>query len=110
MNHSMDLDDAPFEATRLGKKQIEIRVNNEERESIKSGDTITFENKGVTLVTVVIDKRIYKSILELAKSEDFSKTGGIYQNTKEWIKHIDSYYPREVQAKKGLLAIEIHLQ
>lgn len=110
MNYFMKLDDAPFEATKLGKKQIEIRINNDERESIKPGDTITFRNKDEVILTLVIDKRKYKNILELSKHEDFSKTGGIYSNTEEWIQHIDSYYPREDQAEKGLLALEIHLK
>lgn len=109
MNYFMKLDDAPFEATKRGKKQIEIRINTEERENIKSGDTITFENKEEILLVLVIEKRRYKNMIELTKYEDFLKTGGIYQSTEEWIQNIDSFYSREDQSVKGLLALEIRL-
>lgn len=110
MNYHMPLDDVPFEATQTGKKLIEVRLNDTKRELIKSNDTIIFENNNNSLLAVVVESRKYKDILELVSNEDFSKTGGIYKNVDEWVKHIDSYYPRDLQIERGLLAIEIRLK
>ena len=110
MNYILKLDDVPFEATKAGKKLIEVRLNDKKRELIKPGDTITFENKNGSLSTLVVGKRKYKEITELVQKEEFSKTGGIYRDIEEWIKHIDSYYTRELQRQRGLHAIEIQLK
>ena len=44
MEHSMKLYVEPFEAVRNNRKTIEIRLNDEKRQSIKIGDTIVFTN------------------------------------------------------------------
>jgi len=110
MDFKMNLDETPFEATKMGLKKIEVRLNDEKRELIKSGDKIIFENKsGEILNVTVVANRKYKDIEDLVKNEDFQNTGGIYKSISEWIQNIDKYYPRSLQRERGLLAIEIHL-
>ena len=54
MNHNMKLNPDPFTAIETGKKNIELRLNDEKRQQIKIGDTITFTNtaKGLNAVDV----------------------------------------------------------
>ena len=96
-------------ATKKGLKLIEIRLNDEKRQTIKKNDTIEFENTetGEKLIVQVQAVRKYKSMADLVRSEDFNKTGGIYQEPGHWSKNIDSYYVRADQEKYGLLLIEI---
>lgn len=38
MNHSMKLNPAPYAAIKTGKKNIELRLNDEKRQQVKVGD------------------------------------------------------------------------
>lgn len=42
MEHFMRLHEEPFELIKFGKKIIEIRLNDEKRQKVNIGDTITF--------------------------------------------------------------------
>ncbi|MNT72759.1 ASCH domain protein [compost metagenome] len=110
MTHKMRLDPAPFAATKKGLKRIEIRLNDEKRKVLKKDDTIEFENTetGEKLTVQVKAVRKYKSMSALMSSEEFSKTGGIYQDPGHWAKSINSYYTKADQEKFGLLSIEIN--
>lgn len=44
MKHNMKLNPSPFTAIETGKKNIELRLNDEKRQQIKIDDTITFTN------------------------------------------------------------------
>ena len=44
MNHNMNLSPVPFEMIKSGQKTIELRLNDEKRQRIKTGDTIIFSN------------------------------------------------------------------
>ncbi|MGE4232047.1 MAG: ASCH domain-containing protein [Bacteriovoracia bacterium] len=107
----MKLDDIPFKATQSGKKIIEVRLNDDKRKEIKVGDIILFENLNdrETVMVEVVRVRKFKTLSELVKTEDFSKTGGIYRDRKHWQKSINSYYTPEKQRSFGLLVIEISL-
>ena len=109
MNHKMRLDSIPFAATKQGLKIIEIRLHDERRQHLKSGDSIEFENTDTLekLIVRVKEVRRYESMTKLVAGEDFSKTGGIYRDHVHWIKSIDTYYSRADQDKYGLLVIEI---
>lgn len=43
MTHSMQLNPAPFEKIKSGAKTIELRLNDEKRRRIKTGDKIEFD-------------------------------------------------------------------
>ncbi len=111
MNIRMKLDKEPFELTEKGLKTIEVRLSDEKRKGLKKGDTIEFSHPELgELIVNVLDVRHYKSIDELIKLEDFSKTGGLYLDEDQWRNHILSYYPMEKQIEFGILSIEIELK
>lgn len=108
MVFEMKLDAIPFYATKKGLKTIEVRLNDEKRDKISAGDTIVFESPEKEILNVlVVRKTKYLNIEELSRSENFLKTGGIYQSESEWINHIYKYYPKNLQEERGLLAIEV---
>lgn len=107
----MRLDPTPFAATKAGRKLLEVRLCDEKRLTLKGGDRIEFKNNstGEILKVQVKSVRKYPSIEDLAKTEQFVMTGGIYSDPSDWIKSIYTYYPKDEQAKHGLLAIEVVL-
>ena len=42
MNHIMTLFQEPFDKIQTGQKNIEVRLNDDKRQQVKIGDTITF--------------------------------------------------------------------
>lgn len=112
MKYEMKLNAIPFSATKLGRKTIEIRLNDGRRSLLQKGDHIEFRHveTGEVLSVRVIDIRKYSDMESLVRAEDFEKTGGIYVDQTDWIRHIDSYYAKSDQLRYGLLAIEIVLQ
>ncbi len=111
MIHEMKLDPVPYTATKSGQKKIEVRLCDEKRENLRSGDDILFVNNETkeTLRAQVKAVRKYSSIEDLARNEKFAMTGGIYRDLNDWIQSIYGYYSHENQAKFGLLAIEVEL-
>lgn len=106
----MKLAPIPFEATRVGKKSIEVRVNDLKRQEIRVGDSITFietKNPNSQIEVRVLAIRNYSELSELVDKEDFLKTGGIYSDKMEWASHIDSLFSKDLQSLCGLIIIEI---
>lgn len=107
--HVMKLNDIPFDATKARKKVIEVRLNDERRGQIQVGDVLEFHrvsNNEILSVSVSAIRK-YKSLQELTRLEDISKTGGIYRDRHDWINAINSYYSTSDQDKYGLLSIEM---
>ena len=106
----MDLHPEPFESIVHGSKRIEMRLNDERRQSIKIGDLIVFKNRESQeeITTEVLDLKPFNSFNELYASYDKALLG--YQkdepaNPDDMLK----YYSKEQIDKYGVLAIEIKL-
>jgi len=107
MKHDMHLDPLPFEEMALGYKTIESRVNDEKRQSVEVGDTITFyrrpENKDKISVRV-IELHRYRSIAELVEATPLRYWGPRYHSKEELLQG-KWYYSEEEIKKYGMLAI-----
>jgi len=55
MTHGMHLHRESFEEILAGKKQVEVRINDEKRQSIKVGDLIIFTLRDNTASTISVE-------------------------------------------------------
>lgn len=110
MAHKMNLNPEPFAMIRSGQKTIELRLNDEKRQSIKVGDIIEFTQTetGECLIVQVIAIHRFDSFAELYQKLPLLKCG----YTKVDIvtakpEDMNLYYTPEQQEKYGVLGIEI---
>ena len=111
MEHMMRLHNEPFELIKNGSKTIELRLNDEKRQLINVGDTITFENRsdGDTIYTQVVKLHMYPSFEELYKHFD-KVSMGYKDDEKADPKDMEQYYSVEEQSKYGVVGIELRLR
>lgn len=107
---TMKLQPQYFDKICLGKKDIEVRLNDEKRQQIFVGDQIVFsrepdENK--TTTAVVLSKKKYKSFLQMAENEEAKRLGFADLAPTEIAKVYRSIYPADQEEKYGVVAIFI---
>lgn len=108
MEHRMKLWNEPFNKIKYGKKDIELRLNDQKRQLIKIGDTIVFINNQTKeeFRCLVINLYYYKSFKELYNIFDKTRLG--YENNEEpTYKDMEKYYLKEEINKYGVVGIEI---
>lgn len=106
----MRLHNGPFKLIKDGSKTIELRLNDEKRQMISSGDLITFENRsdGEKIRVKVVGLHKYPSFEELYKH--FDKVSMGYKEDEEADpKDMEQYYSSEEQSKYGVVGIEVEL-
>lgn len=113
MNHNMKLNPDPFIAIETGKKNIELRLNDEKRQLINIGDTITFTNTtnpAQKLFTEVTALHHAPSFVELFSTIPFSVCGfdGAL-SSEEAADAMRQYYSMEAEMRYGALGIELVL-
>ena len=89
MEFEMRLNPEPFEEIKSGKKKTEVRLNDEKRKNIKSGDIILFRKRpelNEKIKVKVISRKNYKSYSNLPK-----------------------YYSKPEQKKYGVVIFKISL-
>ena len=108
MNHQMKLQSQPFTQIAEGTKTIEIRLNDEKRQQIKVGDTITFTNTatGELANTEVVELLKYNTFEELFSNHPIHEFGA---KTSEELGGIYKYYSGDAEQKLGVLGIRIKL-
>lgn len=112
MKHCMSLNPEPFEMIRLGKKTIELRLNDEKRQKIKIGDEIEFADlqSNCKMLTVVEDIYKFSSFDELYKNLPLSECGYTQEElSTAKASDMDVYYSKEKQKKYGVLGIKIQV-
>lgn len=112
MNHYMKLNPAPFEMIKSGQKTIELRLFDEKRQQIKSGDMIVFTNTttGEVLNTTVVKLHLFNSFEELYKSLPLLECGYTTENIGDAKpSDMEQYYSAEEQKKYGVIGIELIL-
>ena len=111
MKHMMRLNEEPFKLIKDGSKIIELRLNDEKRQMISSGDLITFENRsnGDTIQTEVVELHKYPSFEELYKHFD-KVSMGYKEDEVADPKDMEEYYGSEEQSKYGVVGIELKLR
>ena len=110
MTHKMNLNDIPFQKIKNGAKRIELRLYDEKRQKIKTGDTICFTSEADKLTATVAALHIFNNFAELYAALPLDKCGYTSENIAS--ANADDmllYYSREEQEKYGVPGIEICL-
>ncbi len=113
MLHTMKLNISPFEKIKNGVKTIELRLNDEKRQQVKTGDLIEFSCIGSPsdkIRTKVTALHYFDSFEELYRSLPLLKCG----YTEETVSNADSsdmekFYSKEEQEKYGVVGIELEV-
>ena len=108
MKHEMKLNNGPFKNIKNGTKTIELRLNDEKRQLLKTKDLIEFTNRETLEQMLVEIENLYHypSFEELYKH--FDKVAMGYKEDEEANpKDMEEYYSKEEQEKYGVLGIEI---
>ncbi|WP_338133697.1 ASCH domain-containing protein [Staphylococcus shinii] len=112
IEHSMRLNDEPFQLVREGIKTVEVMLNDTKRQGIQSGDFITFTNlKSTEQITVkVIGTEVFTSFQALLNHYSNQVTG--FSNNIQLSQKLASIYQIYSQTDElayGALAIELQL-
>ena len=107
MKFFMNLRREPFEKIKSGKKSVELRLYDEKRRKIKSGDIVEFTSESGEKITArVIAMHVFANFEELYKSVPLEKCG--YEDTQK-ASHTDMYafYTPEEEKVCGVVGIEL---
>jgi len=106
--HEMKLQPRPFELIKKGKKIYELRLNDEKRRLIVTGDRIRFTQtqSGEHLIVTVTELSVFKNFDELYAALPSSEIG---YNDDETADPADMlrYYSEEAIAANGVIAIKM---
>lgn len=111
MLHQMKLRTLPFEKIKNGSKTIELRLNDEKRQTVQVGDFIEFsclDEPKQKIQTRVTALHHFGSFSELYAVLPKEKLGYTPAETPV-PDHMNEYYPREKQEQYGVLGIELYL-
>lgn len=97
-----------FEIVRMGKKDIEVRVNDEKRRKLKIGDTLVFlkrPNDDEEIRAKVIGLEYYDYFDTLVDNYDMERIYLSNYTKEEYLEEMKRFYTREEQEKYGVVAI-----
>ncbi len=106
----MRLDNKAFNLIKEGTKKVELRLYDEKRRNVHTGDIITFVNRSNNeeIKVKVIYMHIYSSFKELYN--DFDKISlGYKSNEISDYRDMYKYYSKELIEKYGVVGIEVEL-
>lgn len=109
MTHDMNLYEEPFQMIRNGTKTVELRLNDEKRRKIHSGDQIFFHNSSDEYDVITC------KVINLVKEDDFYRLYehfspvemGYEEGEKADPADMYEYYPKEKIDEYGVLGIVI---
>lgn len=110
MEHNMGLYNKPFHSMKLGRKTVEVRLNDEKRKKLKIGDTIVFTklpDSNETLTAEILELRHYRTFREMYESipaKEFDTEG---DSINEMVEQTYEIYSFEQEQKCGTLAITV---
>lgn len=103
------LDEDIFEVVKKGIKNVEVRVNDEKRRSMKIGDEIVFLKRPLEeekIFAKIIDLKTYGNFKELVKDYSIERLYLSDFTKEEFVKLLGRFYTDEEQEKYGVVAIE----
>ena len=110
MMHKMKLNPGPFALIKSGKKDIEMRLNDEKRRQVCVQDQIEFTNTETNerLTAVVVARHEYPTFDGLYAA--FSKTRlGYLEDETAHPSDMAQYYPEDEIRQYGVVGLEIRL-
>lgn len=110
--HQMALYKEPFEQIAKSSKTIELRLWDEKRQKLESGDCIEFTNLATNqkLLVEVLALHLFPSFSDLYQSLSLSACGYSEEElTQASSEDMETYYNKDQQALYGVVGIEIKL-
>lgn len=111
MIHIMKLKEQYFNYIKYGTKEYEIRLNDEKRKSIKSGDFIEFQKEPSLeekILIMVDDILYYNNFNELLNNISIDFLADSSKTKKQLKTNLERFYPIEKQKKYGVVAIKLN--
>ena len=108
MIHKMRLRNEPFRKIYSGIKTVELRLNDEKRQKVKTGDYIEFsliDNPDEKIIVEVIALHYFDNFQELYTEIPKEKMGYRPEDFPD-PNHMDDFYSKEKQSEYGVLGIE----
>ena len=108
--HNMNLNPSPFEMIKCGKKTIELRLYDEKRQQIKTGDKIVFTNTatGETLSATVKKLHRFDTFEELYRTLPLLQCGYTAEDIDSaHPSDMEAYYSAERQKNYGVVGVEL---
>ena len=112
MIHEMKLQPKYFNYILNGTKRIELRLNDEKRQTIKVGDIIKFLKEpslNESFLVKVIELIKYNSFLEMFNDYDISILSDDSMSKEELLNDLEKFYTKEKQQTYGVLGIRFEL-
>jgi len=110
MIHVMKLKEQYFECIKNGKKEYEIRLNDEKRRKIKIGDFIEFQKEPYLddkIIVMVEDLIYYKNFNELLNNINIKFLAPSFVSKEMLSLDLERFYSKEKQNKYGVVAIKL---
>ncbi len=111
MNYTMKLNPEPFYAVKAGYKTIELRLNDEKRQKLKIGDSITFhriDELSETVTKKITALHYFSDFKELFQELPLLKCGYTPFTWQEANpEQMESFYSKEQQEKYHVVGIEL---
>ena len=106
----MQLQDKPFRQIKSGEKDIELRLFDEKRQKIKTGDIITFSNKETKEIVTCGVVRITRAVIfsELFEGSITKERAG-FGREDDIDELMSGYYSSDKIAQYGAVGIVIKL-
>jgi ASC-1-like (ASCH) protein len=106
--HKMKLNRLPFEMIKSGQKTFELRLYDEKRSAVATGDLVEFDCEGETLTRRVVAIHRFDSFAELYASLPLTRCGYTEEDVDTADpRDMELYYTPEKQAACGVVAIEL---
>lgn len=102
-----------FDIVKVGKKDIEVRVNDEKRRQLKVGDTLVFLKRPLDDCEIrakVIGLDYYKKFSELVEYYDMERLYLKGYSKEEYLKEIGRFYTDSEQEEFGVVAIRFEME
>ena len=108
MEHNMNLVPWAYEEVKSGRKDIEVRLNDEKRQKMNVGDIIVFTNTetGEQLKAQIVERHLFDTFEELFNTFNHTRIGVKETDTAEIM---NNFYSKEDQETYKALGLEIKL-
>lgn len=97
-----------FDIVKNGKKDIEVRLNDEKRRGLNVGDTLIFLKRPDDLEEIkakVVDLNYYDNFDELVNHYDMERLYLSNYSKEDYLKEMERFYTLDEQKKYGVVAI-----
>ena len=97
-----------FETVKNGKKDIEVRLNDEKRKKLKVGDKIIFLKRPLEkekIEATVKDLKYFESLEEVVNTYDMERIYYPYLTKEEYINEMERYYSKDKQKQLKIVCI-----